>query len=84
MRKLVLATSVAVFSLSASAHAADMEYEQQLGLIVSGVADQWMGAQFNSGPLVDGSGLTGDDTLFTTGGEGLLELALGRKPVNPE
>jgi hypothetical protein len=77
MRKLVLATSVAVFSLSASAHAADMEYEQQLGLIVSGVVDQWMGAQFNSGPLVDGSGLTGDDTLFTTGGEGLLSLPLG-------
>jgi hypothetical protein len=82
MRKFVLATSVALAAMTASAHAADLDYERELGLIVSGVVDQWMGAQFIKGPLLGGGpgpGFSGssDDTFFTTGGEGLLSLPLG-------
>lgn len=71
MKKLILATSIALASITASANAADFEPERELGLIVSGVVDTWFGAQF-----IDG-GDFGDETVVTTGGAGLLSLPLG-------
>ena len=71
MKNLFLATSVAFAAMTASAQAADLEMERELGLIVSGVSDAWMGVQF-----IDGGAL-GDDTVFATGGAGLLSLPLG-------
>ena len=70
MKKLILATSIAFAAMTASAQAADLEMERELGLIVSGVVDSWMGVQY-----ID-DGVT-DDTVFATGGEGLLSLPLG-------
>ena len=70
MKKLFLATTVAFTAMTASAQAADLEMERELGLIVSGVVDTWMGVQY----IDDG---TSDDTVFATGGEGLLSLPLG-------
>ena len=43
-----------------SAQAADFEPEREIGLIVSGVADNWIGAQFMSGPVEEGQ--PGDTT----------------------
>ena len=68
MKKLALATTVAFAAMTASVQAADVDRE--LGLIVSGVVDSWMGVQY-----ID-DGVT-DDTVFATGGEGLLSLPLG-------
>jgi len=68
MKKLILATTVAFAAMTASVQAADVDRE--LGLIVSGVVDSWMGVQF----IDDGAK---DDTVFATGGEGLLSLPLG-------
>ncbi len=68
MKKVLLATSVAVFAFAGPASAAD--FERELGLIVSGVVDSWAGVQF----IDDG---LNDDTVFTNGGEGLLSLPLG-------
>jgi hypothetical protein len=68
MKKMLLATSVALFAFAGPASAAD--YEREMGLIVSGVVDSWAGVQF----IDDG---TNDDTVFTNGGEGLLSLPLG-------
>lgn len=56
-------------SLGQTVQAADLEYERQLGLIVSGVVDTWSGVQF----IDDG---INDDTLFMNGGEGKLSLPL--------
>jgi hypothetical protein len=70
MKKLLLATSVVFAAMTASAQAADLEMERELGLIVSGVVDSWMGVQY----IDDGAT---DDTVFATGGEGLLSLPLG-------
>lgn len=69
MKKLILATSVALAAMTASAQAADLDRE--LRLIVSGVVDSWAGVQF-----IDDS-LYPDETVFATGGEGLLSLPLG-------
>ena len=63
MKKMLLATSVALFAFAGPASAAD--YEREMGLIVSGVVDSWAGVQFIDGGALD------DDTVFTTGGEGL-------------
>jgi len=68
MKKMLLATSAALFAFAGPASAAD--YEREMGLIVSGVVDSWAGVQF-----ID-DGFT-DDTVFTNGGEGLLSLPLG-------
>ncbi len=97
MKKLILATSVAFAAMSASAQAADLEIERELGLIVSGVVDTWAGVQiidtdhpnygseepcpefdscdviFFDYPIGEGPG---DETVFATGGEGLLSLPL--------
>jgi len=70
MKKTILATSAALIALAAPAGAADLHTERQLGLIVSGVVDQWTGVQI----IDDG---VGDDTVFTNGGEGRLSLPLG-------
>ena len=71
MKKLILATSVAFAAMTASAQSADLEMERELGLIVSGVVDSWAGVQFiDAGPF-------GDETVFITGGEGVLSLPLG-------
>ena len=70
MKKTILATSAALIALAAPAGAADLHTERQLGLIVSGVVDQWTGVQI----IDDGEG---DDTVFTNGGEGRLSLPLG-------
>ncbi len=71
MKKVALATCVAVFAFAGAANAADLEVEQELGLIVSGVSDSWAGVQFiDAGPL-------GDDTVFAMGGAGRLSLPLG-------
>jgi hypothetical protein len=68
MKKMFLASSVALFAFAGPASAAD--YEREMGLIVSGVVDSWAGVQF----IDDG---IEDDTVFTNGGEGLLSLPLG-------
>ena len=68
MKKMLLATSAALFAFAGPASAAD--YEREMGLIVSGVVDSWAGVQF----IDDG---IDDDTVFTNGGEGLLSLPLG-------
>jgi hypothetical protein len=47
-----------------------MDYDRQVGLIVSGVVDKWAGVQF----IDDG---LDDDTVFANGGEGRLSLPLG-------
>ena len=76
MKKLILATSVAFAAMTASAQAADLEMERELGLIVSGVVDSWAGVQYVKGPRINQPG-TGSETLFATGGEGFLSLPLG-------
>ena len=71
MKKLTFLTSVALAAMAAPTLAADLEMEQELGLIVSGKVDSWVGVQFlNRGPLPD-------KTVFAIGGEGLLSLPLG-------
>lgn len=70
MRKTILATSAALIAFTASAGAADLDTERQLGLIVSGVVDQWAGVQ-----IIDNR--FADETVFTNGGEGRLSLPLG-------
>ncbi len=71
MKKTVLAAIAASMAFSAPANAADLDRE--LGLIVSGVVDQWAGVQF-----IDSlSPETNDDTVFAQGGEGLLSMPLG-------
>jgi len=70
MKKTVLAATAALLALSSQASAADMEMERQLGLIVSGVVDNWAGVQI----IDDGDT---DDTVLASGGEGLLSLPLG-------
>lgn len=69
MKKSILAASAAPMAFAGPANAADFE-QQQLGLIVSGVVDNWAGVQF-----VDDS--IDDETVFTNAGEGLLSLPLG-------
>lgn len=70
MKKLVLASSVAFASMIVSVQAADME--RDLGLIVSGVVDQWAGVQ-----VINNSGGFDDGTLFTSGTAGYFSLPLG-------
>jgi len=71
MKKTVLAASAALIAFVTPASAAD--YDRELGLIVSGVVDQWAGVQ-----IIDSSfPVAGDDTLFVNGGEGRLSLPLG-------
>lgn len=70
MKKTILATSAALIAFAIPADAADFETERQLGLIVSGVVDQWAGVQI----IDDGFD---DETVFTNGGEGRLSLPLG-------
>jgi hypothetical protein len=70
MKKSVLAAAAAVFAFTGTASAADMDYDRQVGLIVSGVVDKWAGVQF----IDDG---VRDDTVFANGGEGKLSLPLG-------
>ena len=65
----ILAAGLFAASLVQPVQAADLEYERQLGLIVSGVVDTWAGVQF----IDDGSN---DDALFMTGSEGRLSLPL--------
>lgn len=70
MKKHILAATAALLASTSMASAADMDYERQLGLIVSGVVDKWVGVQF----IDDG---LNDDTVFANGGEGRLSLPLG-------
>lgn len=70
MKNTILATSAALIAFATPAVAADLETERQLGLIVSGVVDQWTGVQI----IDDGDD---DDTVLTNGGEGRLSLPLG-------
>ncbi|MEM9471833.1 MAG: hypothetical protein AAGA00_07735 [Pseudomonadota bacterium] len=76
-RLAVLAIAGLISSMG-TAHAADMEYQRELGLIVSGVVDKWAGVQFIEGPenfaII---GTSTDDTVFVTGGEALLSLPAG-------
>lgn len=73
MKKLVIAASLAAMAAaSASASAADMERE--IGLIVSGVVDQWAGVQIIDNTL---PGNNASEALFVNGGEGRLSLPLG-------
>ena len=80
-----MSNKIAVFAVAGllgsfgTAQAADFEPERQLGLIVSGVVDQWAGVQFIDGPEAGPgpAGATTDDTVFATGGEGLLSLPAG-------
>jgi hypothetical protein len=76
-RFAVLAVAGLVGSFG-TAQAADLEPERELGLIVSGVVDQWAGVQFIEGPeSAFGHGATTDDTVFVIGGEALLSLPAG-------
>jgi len=68
MKKVILAATAALMASAGAASAADMDRE--IGLIVSGVADKWMGVQF----IDDG---TNDDVLFASGGEGRLSFPVG-------
>ncbi|MGB7205738.1 MAG: hypothetical protein WBD37_09730 [Anderseniella sp.] len=71
MKKTLIAATAVAFAFTAPASAADLDND--IGLIVSGVVDQWAGVQF-----LDTSGFFGgDDTLFANGGEGRLSLPLG-------
>jgi hypothetical protein len=72
MKKLSGLVGVSLAALSASAQAADLDYERQVGLIVSGVVDQWAGVQ-----LMNDSFLYDDDAVFTNGSFGSLSLPLG-------
>ena len=86
MKKFIVATGVSLIALSSAASAADLEYERQMGLIVSGVVDSWIGGQWINGDRVCAfsyciyetrlSDSYGDPTVFATGGEGLLSLPL--------
>jgi hypothetical protein len=84
MKKFLTAAGISLIALSSTANAADLDYERQLGLIVSGVVDKWAGVQlFDSGSVCfdvcyDDVDLEsyGDPTVFATGGEGLLSLPL--------
>ncbi|MEO1161035.1 MAG: hypothetical protein AAFW74_11365, partial [Pseudomonadota bacterium] len=69
MNKTILAASAALLAFASPAKAAD--FERDIGLIVSGVVDQWVGVQFIDEQNAD------DDTVLATGGEGLLSLPLG-------
>lgn len=73
MRKFATG-SIAALSMMCfvpSSHAADPDHE--LGLIVSGVVDQWAGVQFS-----DINGTFSEDTWsLASGGEGKLSLPLG-------
>lgn len=68
MKKTILAATAALLASTSMASAADMDRE--IGLIVSGVVDQWVGVQF----IDDG---VNDDVLLANGGEGRLSLPLG-------
>jgi hypothetical protein len=70
MKKIILTASVALLLSSSLASAADMDRE--IGLIVSGVVDQWAGVQ-----LINDSFLYDDDAVFTNGSSGSLSLPLG-------
>jgi len=71
MKKLTLATSVALAAMAAPTLAADLEMDRELGLIVSGISDSWIGAQFlDRGPF-------SDKTVLAFGGAGMLSLPLG-------
>jgi len=76
MKKLFLAISVALAAMTASAQAADLEIERELGLIVSGVVDSWVGVNIDNG--VRCCAFTDDsEAVLATGGEGRLSLPLG-------
>jgi len=70
MKMYVFATSLAFVAMATSAQAADMDRE--LGLIVSGVVDQWSGVQ-----VVNNAGSGADGTLFASGTAGYLSIPLG-------
>ncbi len=77
MKKLILAATAALLASTSMASAADMDYERQLGLIVSGVVDQWVGGQYmTNSPALFGEA---DDFVLANGGEGRLSLPLGEK-----
>ena len=66
---MLLATSMMI-SLAATQPLQAADIDREVGLIVSGVVDQWAGVQ-----LID-DGLA-DDTVFASGGAGYLSLPLG-------
>lgn len=73
MKYLVPAALAAMFSVAMPANAADLDRE--LGLIVSGVVEQWTAVQIianDPAPLDDD-----EDTIFASGGSGRLSLPLG-------
>jgi hypothetical protein len=67
MKWVSFATCSILATMMVPVQAADLD--QEMGLIVSGVVDNWAGVQF-----VD-DGLT-DDSVFASGGQGLLSLPL--------
>jgi len=86
MKNFVVASAVAIAVMTSSAQAADLEVQRELGLIVSGVVDKWAGVQFidsedflssGGGGEVEIRSLDYSDTVFASGGEGLLSLPLG-------
>lgn len=60
----------ALLATTTMASPADLDYDHEVGLIVSGEVDKWAGVQF-----IDDGEL--DDTVFANGGEGKLSLPLG-------
>ncbi|WP_108880084.1 hypothetical protein [Anderseniella sp. Alg231-50] len=72
MNRSLLAAAAALCAFNAPAGAADLD--RQLGLIVSGVVEQWAGVQIiNNSPQI----VESDETVFATGGAGRLNLPLG-------
>ncbi len=78
-RKIAALAMAGLLGSFGTAQAADFEPERELGLIVSGVVDQWAGIQFIDGPEAGFGppGATTDETVFVNGGEGLLSLPAG-------
>jgi hypothetical protein len=92
MRKAtaLLGTSILTAMFAQPTYAADLDHEQRLGLIVSGVVDKWAGVQHIEGPgrfitralppqVEVGELESANDTVFTTGLQGLLSLPVGDK-----
>ena len=75
MKNVVICTTIATLAaVTTPALSADLDYERQVGLIVSGVVDKWAGVQIID-DLSRPTAQTG--TVFINGGEGRLSLPLG-------
>ncbi len=70
IKKSILTATAALLLSSTMASAADLDRE--IGLIVSGVVDQWTGVQ-----MINDSAFYDDDAVLASGSSGRLSLPLG-------